>query len=105
MKIFQVLLRRTYMPNGHIHRGKQKLIKEPTIKDIQKLKNQFAIEEENMFYLRHPYLTAEQSYGHAHALGRQEERMKRLLAVKKDFKENVTIESRLGHLRHKESWD
>lgn len=98
-------MRRSYMPNGHIYRGKQKLIKTPTIKDLQELKNQIAIEEENMFYLRHPYLTFEQSNGHALDLKKNELRMQRLIKVKKDFKDNVTIESRLGHLRHKECWD
>ncbi|KAL3270800.1 hypothetical protein HHI36_021323 [Cryptolaemus montrouzieri] len=105
MRLFQILFRRRNMPNGHIHRGKQKLYKEPTMKELQNLKNQFAIEEENMFYLRHSYLTPEQSFGHSKAMGKQEERMKRLIGVKKEFKENVTIESRLGHLRHREAWD
>ncbi|XP_044763730.1 uncharacterized protein LOC123320459 [Coccinella septempunctata] len=105
MKLFQVLFRRSHMPNGHIHRGKEKLIKQPTMKDLQDLKNKLAIEEENMFYLRHSYLTPEQSHGHALALDKQEQRMKRLIQVKKEFKDDVTIESRLGHLRHKEAWD
>lgn len=57
MRIFQALFRRKHMPNGHIYKGKNRLYKEPQWEDVQKLRNQFAIEEENMFYLRHAYLT------------------------------------------------
>lgn len=45
-------------PNGHIYRGKYRLVK-PVFPDvIEKMKNEFRIEEQNMFYLRHPYLTS-----------------------------------------------
>lgn len=57
MRLFYALLRRKHMPNGHIYRGKNRLYKEVTGEHVQELKNQFRIEEQNMFYLRHPYLT------------------------------------------------
>lgn len=57
MRLFYALLRRKHMPNGHIYRGKNRLYKEVTLEDMQKLRNEFRIEEQNMFYLRHPYLT------------------------------------------------
>lgn len=57
MRLFFALLRRKHMPNGHIYRGKNRLYKEVTLEDMQKLRNEFRIEEQNMFYLRHPYLT------------------------------------------------
>jgi hypothetical protein len=45
------------MPNGHIWRGKDRLSKPVTISDVQQLRNDFEIQEKNMFYLRHSYLT------------------------------------------------
>lgn len=57
MRLFHALFRRKYMPNGHIYRGKNRIYKEVTTEHIQDLKNQFRIEEQNMFFLRHPYLT------------------------------------------------
>lgn len=59
MRLFPVLyrLRRKIMPNGHIFRGKDRLVKKVTPDAVQKLRNEFEIEEKNMFYLRHPYLT------------------------------------------------
>ncbi|GJQ79867.1 putative cell division cycle-associated protein 8 [Trypoxylus dichotomus] len=96
---------RKHMPNGHIYRGKNRLYKEVTMEDLQDLKNQFRIEEQNMFYLRHPYLTQEQSHGHAKALQKSEKRMENLIKTKKPFKEHVTLESRLGHLRYSEAWE
>lgn len=57
MRLALILLRRTTNPNGHMYRGKQRKIKPVFVEDLQKLRNAYAIEEENMFYLRHPYLT------------------------------------------------
>lgn len=56
MRLFSALLRRR-MPHGHIYRGKDRLVKPVTLRDVTEMKNKFAIEEENMFYLRHSYLT------------------------------------------------
>ncbi|CAG9853722.1 unnamed protein product [Phyllotreta striolata] len=58
-----------------------------------------------MFYLRHSYLTPEQSYGHAKALGKNEENFIKTKTKAKPFYDKVTLESRLGHLRINESWD
>ncbi|CAG9791353.1 unnamed protein product [Diatraea saccharalis] len=57
MKIYQVLCRRNLMPNGHIFRGKDRLVKQVFPKDLRKIQKDFAVEEQNMFFLRHPYLT------------------------------------------------
>ncbi|KAG5886285.1 hypothetical protein JTB14_001504 [Gonioctena quinquepunctata] len=105
MRIFQALFRRRNMPNGHIYRGKNKIVKEPTIDDIQRLKTQFEIEEQNMFYLRHAYLTPEQSAGHARALGKNEDNFIKTKTKQKPFFDHVSIESRLAHLRVNEGWD
>ncbi|XP_019876776.1 uncharacterized protein LOC109604687 [Aethina tumida] len=104
MRIFQALFRKK-MPNGHIFRGKNRLYKQVTKADVQKLKNEFEIEEKNMFLLRHSYLTKEQSFGHAKALGKNEQNFINLITKNKEFKDNVTLESRLAHLRVREPWD
>lgn len=57
MRLFQVLCRYRNTPNGNIYIGKRRIVKPVTFGDIQKLRNQLEIEEQNMFYLRHPYLT------------------------------------------------
>lgn len=57
MRLFGALFRRKYMPNGHIFRGKQRLFKEIKARDLQKIRNEFEIEEKNMFLLRHPFMT------------------------------------------------
>lgn len=50
-------------------------------------------------------LLQEQSQGHAKALQKSEKRMENFIKTKKPFKEHVTLESRLGHLRYSERWD
>lgn len=57
MRLFQALFRYRNNPNGNIYTGKHRLVKPVTISDLQKLKTQLEMEEQNMFYLRHPYLT------------------------------------------------
>lgn len=57
MKLTQILFRRNRLPNGHIFRGKDRLVKQVEPKHLRSLEQSFAIEEQNMFYLRHPYLT------------------------------------------------
>lgn len=53
------------------------------------------------------YFFQEQSHGHAQALGRTKEVKftENIIKRVKPFKDNVTIEGRLAHLRHGESWD
>lgn len=105
MRLFAALFRRKHMPNGHIYRGKDRIVKPVLWEHKQLLKNDFEMEERNMFLLRHPYLSPEQSSGHTKALGRPEEKFIKLRTKVKEFKDNVTIESRLGHLRYSEAWD
>lgn len=47
----------------------------------------------------------EQSFGHAQALGKNEANFIKTKTKSKPFFENVTIESRLAHLRVNEAWD
>lgn len=47
----------------------------------------------------------EQSYGHAAALGKNEANFIKTKTKRRPFYENVTVESRLAHLRVNEAWD
>lgn len=57
MKLSLVLFRRNQLPNGHIFRGKDRLVKKVEPVHLRRLRQDFEVEEQNMFYLRHPYLT------------------------------------------------
>lgn len=57
MKLFQTLCRYRNTPNGNIYTGKHRIVKPVQYSHIQKMKDQLEIEEKNMFYLRHPFLT------------------------------------------------
>lgn len=57
MRLTLILMRRNLMPNGNIFRGKDRLVKKVESKHLRKLASDFVIEEQNMFYLRYPYLT------------------------------------------------
>ncbi|KAK4878159.1 hypothetical protein RN001_010665 [Aquatica leii] len=105
MRLFFALCRRRHMPNGHIHRGKDRIIKPVTKDDYWKLKTNIEIEEKNMFYLRNSYLTKEQSHGHSKALNIPQDRLMSLIKRKRKFYDDVTLESRLGHLRYSEAWE
>lgn len=56
MRISQMLLR-FKLPNGHIFRGKYRLVKPVSNRSLETLRKDYEREEQNMFYLRHPYLT------------------------------------------------
>lgn len=56
MRIFAALFRRQNPP-GHIYRGKIRKVDPVHWEHKQMMRNEFAIEERNMFLLRHPYLT------------------------------------------------
>ncbi|ENN80647.1 uncharacterized protein LOC109533418 [Dendroctonus ponderosae] len=105
MKLFAALWRRKHMPPGHIWRGKHRLYKEVTSMHLSQLKDNLATEEKNMFYLRHAFITPEQSAGHARALGKNQMNYVKTMTKRKEYYENVSIESRLGHLRVNEGWD
>lgn len=57
MRLFAALCRRRHMPNGHIYRGKNRIVRPVLWEHKQQLRNEFEITEKNMFYLRNPYLT------------------------------------------------
>ncbi|KAF7278701.1 hypothetical protein GWI33_008078 [Rhynchophorus ferrugineus] len=88
MKLFPALFRRKYMPPGHIHRGKRRIVQEVKPEDLRQLKDRFEIEEKNMFFLRHSFLSPEQSHGHARALGKNEQNYLKTVRKDRPFYEN-----------------
>lgn len=57
MRLTLVLFRRNRLPNGNVFRGKDRMIKRVEPVHLRHLREDFAVEEQNMLYLRHPYLT------------------------------------------------
>lgn len=57
MKLTLVLFRRNRLPNGHLFRGKDRLVKKVEPVHLRRLEEEFGVEEKNMLYLRYPYLT------------------------------------------------
>ncbi|XP_049767605.1 ribosomal protein 63, mitochondrial [Schistocerca cancellata] len=105
MRLTLQLLRKK-LPRGHIWRGKYRLVWIPDDKAKKDLVGDYRREEQNMFYLRHPYLTLEQSSGHAKELKKHEQWLAEKIKEKpRRFPENVTLEKRLCHLRFQESWE
>lgn len=89
-------------------RGKYRKVKEPSMHDLLKMKQDFEREEQNMLILRHPYLTREQSCGHMKDL--EPDKHKRFIADiielnRQKFQKEVTIAERLCHMRVTEAWD
>ncbi|XP_046385694.1 ribosomal protein 63, mitochondrial [Ischnura elegans] len=104
MRLSLILLRKK-MPPGNIFTGKHRLVKIVTKEDMAKARNDYAIEERNMLYLRNPYLSEEQSFGHAKALGKHEQWIRDWRVKRQKRKENVSICDHLSHLSVKEAWE
>ena len=77
------------------------------MKEILDLKKDFEREERNMLYLRHPYLTLEQSHGHMKEIKEQRPHiMEKYNEYKvKKFSRQYTFAEALSHLRVKDAWD
>ncbi|XP_076165706.1 uncharacterized protein LOC143145825 [Ptiloglossa arizonensis] len=89
-------------------RGKHRIEKKPTMKDIIQFKMDLDREEQNMLLLRHPYITKEQSLYHMSEF--KEKKFNDLLYKWQEernlkFNKRVTIADRLNHLMVKEVWD
>lgn len=94
------------LPNGHIMRGKNRLVKPVTKTAVEVLRKDLAVEEENMFYLRHPFLTREQSAGHSKYLQKQEARLRQYRVQRNEkFEKHKTLKNELSHLKVKEQWE
>uniref|UniRef100_A0A182Q1B1 ADP-ribosylation factor-like protein 13B n=1 Tax=Anopheles farauti TaxID=69004 RepID=A0A182Q1B1_9DIPT len=91
--------------NGHIFRGKNRLVKRVTPRAAQSLIREYEQTEANMKLLLHPYLTKEQSSGHAKELGKKEQIVSKWREEQLKMKPHVTIAERLAHLQVKNVWD
>ncbi|XP_076230931.1 uncharacterized protein LOC143177052 [Calliopsis andreniformis] len=107
MRITTILLYKVHnIP--YRYRGKYRIEKKPTMKDIMQFKRDIEREEQNMLLLRHPYLTVEQSKCHmAEFKANKYPELQHKWQEEKNekFNRRVTIMDRLGHLRVSESWD
>ncbi|EDW62722.1 large ribosomal subunit protein mL63 [Drosophila virilis] len=92
---------------GHIFRGKRRLVKPVSKRAMDTLTREYERQEHIMFLLRHPYLTLEQSSGHAKELQKRDKLVAKWTdeQTRSKMKPHVTIEERLQHLRVKEAWD
>ncbi|XP_053659101.1 ribosomal protein 63, mitochondrial [Anopheles marshallii] len=91
--------------NGHIFRGKNRLVKRVTPRAMQTLVREYERTEANMKLLLHPYLTKEQSSGHAKELGKKEQIVAKWREEQLKMKPHVTIAERLAHLKVTDVWD
>ncbi|XP_052869678.1 ribosomal protein 63, mitochondrial [Anopheles cruzii] len=91
--------------NGHIFRGKHRLVKRVTHSSMATLVREYEQTEANMKLLLHPYLTKEQSSGHAKELGKKEKIVAKWREEQLKMKPHVTIAERLAHLDVKNVWD
>lgn len=96
------------MPPGFIWTGKNRMYYRHNEENAQRLRKRFAIEETNMFYLRHSFLTDEQASGYAKELGKHETRLEALKEACKlrPYRPDATLEDRLaGPLMATNKWD
>lgn len=105
MRLTQILFRRGFLVRKKWS-GKNRIKVEPAEITKLGLMKRLAWEEENMFYLKHPYLTMEQERsGYAKALGKPLERKAALILNRQNMIPDVKIEDRLNHLKVSEKWD
>ncbi|XP_017850617.1 ribosomal protein 63, mitochondrial [Drosophila busckii] len=92
---------------GHIFRGKRRLVKPVSKRSMETLTREYERQEHIMLLLRHPYLTLEQSSGHAKELQKREKLVAKWTTEQtlSKMKPHVTIEERLNQLKIKEAWD
>ncbi|XP_034936716.1 uncharacterized protein [Chelonus insularis] len=93
-------------PPGHLFRGKNRIVPEPTIGALFKLRYDFERTERNMLILRHPFLTPEQSHGHAKSF-KTPIRSAEVYNKKRNarFNRHFTWNDQLCHLLTTEGWE
>ncbi|XP_050443246.1 uncharacterized protein LOC126847184 [Adelges cooleyi] len=104
MRVTDVLWKK--LPRGHIFRGKNRLVKPVTGLDIAAKIRDFEQEEQNMFYLRYPYLTKEESFKHSKEQGRFEKWMRKWKVMQAEkFAKHKPMADHLMHLRSSDGWE
>jgi len=105
MRLVSFLLNRR-LPPGRIYAGKHRIIHKFGEENSNRLRNRFAIEEQNMFYLRHPFLSSEEASGFSKELGKHEKWMANVKSKVKPYRPNATLEDRLvAPLNTAKNWD
>ncbi|XP_076037573.1 large ribosomal subunit protein mL63 [Oratosquilla oratoria] len=104
MRLGILLLRKRSIP-GNIYIGKNRVTPKVGPLAVEGARKRLAQEEENMFYLRQPYLTLEQSWGHAKELGKDKTWLYNVRQKQKKFQPDVTIEERFSVLKNNDRWD
>ncbi|OXA41661.1 ribosomal protein 63, mitochondrial [Folsomia candida] len=106
MRLTLTLLGRK-MPPGNIWLGKHRLGHHVYAQNIDRFVKSLKVEEQNLFLLRHPYLTLEQEKGHAQALQKHKTWMtnKRLEAASTKLVKSIRFEDKLKHLCVSDSWE
>ncbi|KAG0703712.1 Ribosomal protein 63, mitochondrial [Chionoecetes opilio] len=104
MRLTLALLRKR-MPKGHIYLGKHRKIPKVTEVVTGNLGRRLEVEEQNMYILRHPYLTLEQAWGHGAALGKGKQFYERVRNHKEKWLTSVTVEEQYDTLRNNDKWD
>lgn len=85
---------------------KNRVVREIKPYELKQMKEDFARTETNMLWLRHPYLTVEQSYGHMDHVNRSTDFFTEIARLKNEkFEKHVTLAERLVHLKVTEKWD
>jgi len=92
---------------GRIWTGKNRLAHKPTEAIVERLHKRLAIEEQNMFYLRHPFLTVEQGHGFSKELGKAQQKYLAFKASNvRPYRPHVRVEERLkSALDSTNAWD
>ncbi|XP_075226858.1 uncharacterized protein LOC142327574 isoform X2 [Lycorma delicatula] len=87
---------------------KFRIVKKVTKDAVEDLKEQIKVEEANMLYLRHPFLTVEQSAGHAKELKKNEKwYMTKVIEREQKYisKGDKRIVDFVNYLKIAEDWD
>ncbi|XP_058814893.1 large ribosomal subunit protein mL63 [Topomyia yanbarensis] len=91
--------------NGHIFRGKYRLVQRVTPGAVQTLTRDYKQIEHNMALLLRPYLTLEQSSGHAKELNKKAAVIGKWKEQQLKMNRHVTIKEMLEHLNVKTAWE
>ncbi|KAK6620605.1 hypothetical protein RUM43_010897 [Polyplax serrata] len=108
MRLTTVLCRwKKALPGGNIWKGKHRLYKKVTPLHVAKKAIEFELEEENMFYLRNPYLSPEQAIGYAtYELAPSNPEEIKLQEIKeKGWKLDRHLCDRFGYLKITDKWE
>ncbi|XP_057367104.1 uncharacterized protein LOC130697463 [Daphnia carinata] len=89
---------RKKLPPGNIWTGKHRMVYKHNEENAERLRKRFAIEEQNMFYLRHSFLTHEEEKGFSRELGKHEKWLTEKVKEKqaRPYRPHVTLEEHLG---------